>query len=144
MYRALLPLSLLAALAGGLVLVPTTRAAEVGYIEESALDWLAAETLTWERRRHLLQRLPRPDLPNLATLVHDDLAAPHAGGFGSIPAHFLLTLPQLEELRKRRPDLANDGNFVRAWAARLQPGADTDWRRDRAAARAFLDRLWAF
>src|SRR4051812_14920405 len=38
MYRALFPLSLLAALAGGLVLVPTTRAAEVGYVEDFALS----------------------------------------------------------------------------------------------------------
>src|SRR3954447_19107140 len=37
MYRALFPLSLLATLAGGLLLVPTTRAAEVGYVEDFAL-----------------------------------------------------------------------------------------------------------
>src|SRR4051812_18892151 len=38
MSRALFPASLLAALAGGLLLVPTTRAAEVGYVEDFALS----------------------------------------------------------------------------------------------------------
>src|SRR5687768_734692 len=41
--------------------------------EDAALDRLAAADLTWERRRHLLQRLQRPDVPNLPRLVLDDL-----------------------------------------------------------------------
>ena len=41
--------------------------------EDSALDWLAGENLDWERRRNLLQRLTRPDVPNLARLVSEDL-----------------------------------------------------------------------
>ncbi|MDB5306990.1 MAG: hypothetical protein JWO38_1192 [Gemmataceae bacterium] len=111
--------------------------------EDSALDWLAAGELTWERRRHLLQRLQRPDVPTLPKLIHDDLTAEHAQPFGSFPVHFMLTVPQLEELLKLRPGLINDGNFVRAWVSKLHPGADADWRRDKAVARAYLDRLQA-
>src|SRR5688500_1656477 len=37
MSRALFPAAVLAALAGGLVLFPTARAAEVGYVEDFAL-----------------------------------------------------------------------------------------------------------
>ena len=60
-----------------------------------------------------------------------------------------MTLPQLDELLKLRPDLLNHAAFVRAWVAKLQPGADADWRRDRRrrprlprpAARRSSDRL---
>src|SRR5262249_16741137 len=40
---------------------------------DPALDWLAQEKLDADRRRSLLERLQRPDLPNLADLVHADL-----------------------------------------------------------------------
>src|SRR5438128_1298456 len=53
--------------------------------EDSALDWLAGENLDWERRRNLLQRLTRPDVPNLARLVSEDLRSPRPAPFGSYP-----------------------------------------------------------
>src|SRR5581483_8807178 len=59
--------------------------------EDTALDWLANWELTWERRRHLLQRLARPDVKNLPKLVADDLAAPHSPGFGAYPVHAQMT-----------------------------------------------------
>src|SRR5438132_2526105 len=73
--------------------------------EDAALDWLAAENLTWERRRNLLQRLSRPDLANLPGLIAEDLQAPHPQEFGAFPIHRQLTLAQLEELLRLRPDL---------------------------------------
>lgn len=112
--------------------------------EDSALDWLAAGELTWERRRNLLQRITRPDVPNLPKLVADDLATPHTVGFGGYPVHAQMTLPQLEELLKLRPELPTNAAFVRAWAAKLQPGADADWSRDRRVMRDYLSRLEAF
>ncbi len=112
--------------------------------EDTALDWLANWELTWERRRHLLQRLARPDVKNLPKLVADDLAAPHSPGFGAYPVHAQMTLPQLEELLKLRPELPQNAAFVRAWAAKLQPGADADWSRDRKVMRDYLTRLEAF
>jgi hypothetical protein len=112
--------------------------------EDSALDWLAADSLDWERRRNLLQRLQRPDVPNLPRLVAEDLRAPHPQEFGAYPIHRQMTLTQLDEFLKLRPDLLNQQALVRAWVAKLQPGADEDWQHDPALARAYLDRLLAF
>ncbi|HEY2784395.1 MAG TPA: hypothetical protein VGJ05_05410, partial [Fimbriiglobus sp.] len=109
--------------------------------EDAALDWLAAENLDRDKRRALLQRLRRPDVANLPTLVADDLAAPNSQGFGAFAIHRLLTLAQLDELVKLRPVLKNETNFVYARIAKLHPGDDADWRRDPAQTRAYLTVL---
>src|SRR5262245_15126749 len=112
--------------------------------EDSALDWLAAGELTPQRRRHLLQRLQRPDIPDLARVIHADLGTKDAQPFGSYPVHGMLTVPQLSELLKLRPNLIGDGNFVRIWISKLQPDADSDWKRDKTVARAFFERMKVF
>jgi hypothetical protein len=112
--------------------------------EDAALDWLAEGQLTAERRRNLLQRLSRPDLPNLPQLIVDDLRTPNAQEFGALPIHRQLTRTQLEELLRLRPELLNQTAFVQIWISKLQPGADADWRHDRALARAYFDRLQEF
>jgi hypothetical protein len=112
--------------------------------EDAALDWLAAETLTWQNRRQLVTRLQRPDVSNVVNLIAEDLKAEHAQAFGSYAVHKQLTVPQLEALLKPHPILLNDAAFVTAYITKLQPGADDDWRRNRASTRAYLDRLWAF
>src|SRR5262245_49489164 len=112
--------------------------------EDSALDWLAAENLTVDQRRQLLQRMARPDAANLAKLVADDLAAVNSPGFGAFAIHRNLTLAQLDELVKLRPNLANQATFVHARIARLHPGADADWRHDPALTRSYLDTLLAY
>jgi hypothetical protein len=109
--------------------------------EDAALDWLAAEKLNPERRRNLLQRLARPDLTNLPQLIAEDLGAPHPQEFGAFAIHRQLTLAQLEELLRLRPDLLNQTAFVQTWISKLHPGADSDWRHDPALARAYLERL---
>ncbi|OWK38438.1 hypothetical protein FRUB_07558 [Fimbriiglobus ruber] len=121
-----------------------TRWQGLDNFEDAALDWLAAADLTWQRRRNLLQRLHRPDLPNLPQLIVDDLTAQNAPGFGSYPVHTMLTLAQLDELVKLRPALLNETAYVWAYVTKLQPGADDDWKRDRAVTRAYLERLQAF
>ena len=112
--------------------------------EDIGLDQLAAADMSWEKQRNLLQRLLRPDVPNLAKLVADDLTAPHPQEFGAYPIHGKLTLAQLDELLKLRPALLTQPKFVQTWAAKLQPGADDDWRRDRTVTRSYLERLQAF
>jgi hypothetical protein len=112
--------------------------------EDAGLEQLAGVDLPWEKRRNLLQRLQRPDVPNLPKLVIDDLSAPHPQDFGSLPIHAKLTLTQLEELLKLLPSLLTQPRFVQTWVAKLQPGADDDLRRDRAVTRAYLERLEAF
>jgi hypothetical protein len=54
----------------------------LGGFEHAALDWLIGEPLDADRRRHLLSRLTRPDYPNLAKLVVDDLDHKDSQGFG--------------------------------------------------------------
>ncbi len=112
--------------------------------EDHAMDWMAAEKLTWENRRQLLSRLTRPDLPNLPKLVADDLDAQYAGAFGTIPIHNQLTLVQLEELLKLKPKLLNEIAFVNTYIMKLHPGADDDWKRDRKLTLAYLERLQKF
>ena len=113
-------------------------------IEDSGLDWLVAKELPADRRRHLLQRLQRPDYPQLVKQIADDLNEQNAPPFGSYAIHRLLLTSQLEDLLKLKPDLLNQGNFVTAYLAKLQPGPDEDWRGEVASREAYLDRLWAF
>ena len=112
--------------------------------EDAALNWLAGQDLGWERRRNLLQRVARPDVPGLVQLIADDLRAEYPQPFGSYPIHRQLTLDQLTELLKLRPELLNLTSFVNIWLSKLHPGADEDWRHDPALMRAYLDRLLAF
>lgn len=112
--------------------------------EDSALEWLAPGQLTPARRRHLLERLTRPDYPGLAHLVVEDLKQPNSGGFGSFPIHTRLLLSQLEECVTLDPRLLNHTELVSAYLLKLQPGADVDAVRDRQQRQAYLERLSAF
>jgi len=93
---------------------------------DPALDWLVAVELKPELRRHLLQRLQRPDYPNLPQLVVDDLNFANSGGFGSLAIHKLLLLTQLDECLKLKPDLLNQSEFVNVY---LSPAAAGRGRR---------------
>lgn len=112
--------------------------------EDSALDWLAADNLDWERRRNLIQRLSRPDVPKLAQLVDQDLRSPRSGPFGSFPIHRQMTLAQLDELLKLQPALLNQTAFAHAWLVKQRPTDDEDWRHDPKLMRAFFDRVIEF
>jgi len=112
--------------------------------EDAALDWLAAEKLDPARTHRLLTRLARPDYPNLVSLILDNLQYKESGGFGSLPIHSLLTLPQLEECLQKRPALLNETRFVQIYLSRLRPNDDVDWGADASERGAYHDRLWAF
>jgi len=112
--------------------------------EPAGVDAIAAGSLDADRRRSFLQRITRPDVPDLAKLVVEDLAHRHSGGFGSFAIHRALTLAQLEECLKLRPTLKDDTNFIAAYAARLQPAVDVDWRNDATERLAYLERLGAY
>jgi hypothetical protein len=133
--------------------------------EDAALDWLVGIELNPDRRRHLLERLQRPDYLQLPKLVVDDLNHQKSGGFGCFGIHGHLLLAQLDECLKLKPDLLNQPfrhgasdpddpfsapdrlnrqNFVNAYLAKLRPVADVDWRHDPKEHRAYLDRLWKF
>jgi hypothetical protein len=111
---------------------------------DAALDWLTATDLNPIQRRHLLQRLTRPDYPGLAELVVKDLNYKGSGGFGSFEIHRQLLPAQLDACVKSKPELLNHPEFVNTYLAKLQPGHDADWRNDHDELAAYLDRLWSF
>ena len=110
--------------------------------EDSALDWLVGSNLNAERRRHLLQRLRRPDYDGLPELVVADLKEKSAAGFGALPIHQFLLPEQLDAVLKLQPSLRDNTAFVVARLAKLHPPAHVDWKHDRAAESAYLDALW--
>ncbi len=112
--------------------------------ENTALDWLVAAQLDPDRRRHLLQRMTRPDYSNLAKLVVDDLKYRNSRGFGSFNIHRQLLKSQLDECLELHPALLNQNNFVNTYLTKLHPDNDVDWQHDDKAQSAHLDRLWNF
>jgi hypothetical protein len=111
---------------------------------DPAMDWMAAEKLEPDRRRALLERLARPDVPNLVDLVLADLKHKNSDGFGSIEIHNRMLQDQLQDLARREPKLLKEEQFVDACLVRLQPGPDADADNDPQEKEAYLERLWAF
>ncbi len=100
--------------------------------------------LSVPQRRVLLSRIHRPDVPNLLDVILADLGTQESGGFGEFPIHTQLLLEQLQQLRKAKPELAQNQQFVHAWLTRLRPNADIDTERDAKSREAWLDAAWAF
>jgi hypothetical protein len=111
---------------------------------DAALEWLIATDLDPLRRRHLLERLVRPDHSRLPQLVIDDLNYKDSRGFGSLPIHAQLLTDQLDTCLKLKPDLLHEMEFVGTYISKLHPNDDVDWRSDPEATQAYLDRLWSF
>lgn len=111
---------------------------------DAALATLASTELDADRLMSLLSRLRQPDVANLPALVVRNLGDRRSQGFGSLPIHRNLLLPQLEECARLRPDLLGVGAFLDAYLRRLRPSADVQWQRDAAARLAYLERLQAF
>ena len=133
-------------------LIDSARLAEIAFgryknlqgFEDPALDWLVDEDLNPDDRRHLIQRLARPDYSNLPKLVIDDLNYKYSKGFGGSNIHRQLLKSQLDELLKLKPDLRNQTHFVNTYLTKLHPADDVDWEHDATARAAYLDRLWKF
>jgi len=114
--------------------------------EDAAIDWLRHRPAG--RGRVAPAGVPpaahAPDFANLPKLIDADFRTRDAVPFGNYPIHTLLTTAQLDDLAKLNPGVRNSPAFVRAYAAKLQPGADDDWKRDAKLTAAYLDRLKAF
>ena len=120
------------------------RSGSLQGFETAALERLVGTKLDVARRRQLISRLTRPDVAGLSRLIVDDLNSAGSRGFGSLPLHRRLLLPQLEKCLEFRPQLFNEGNFVSIYLSKLRPGDDSDWRNDPAVETAYLDRLWNY
>lgn len=120
------------------------RGRDLGYVSDWALADLVAARLDATRRRHLLQRLTRTNIPGLVAQIAADLGERSSRGFGTLPIHAHLTVAQLEELAARVPELRNQTAWVTANVVRMRPPAHVDWQRDLAARGEYLAQLWRF
>ncbi len=112
--------------------------------EDSALDWLTSSDLTPDRRRELLSRLTRPDVPGVVKLIAADLDHAKSGGFGSLGIHRFLLRTQLDELLRLKPGLLNQQAFVRTMLSKLGPTSEENGRTSPELLQAHLDRLAQF
>ncbi len=97
--------------------------------------------LTPDQRRAVLQKLQRPDVPNLIEAVKADFQAEPGIGFGDLPIHRQLLLTQLDELRGQN---IGSTSFIYTYLRKLAPSADVSLEYDEAEREAWLDRVWAF
>jgi hypothetical protein len=97
--------------------------------------------LTPDQRRSVLQKLQRPDVPNLIAALKADFQAEPSIGFGDLPIHRQLLLTQLDELRGQN---IGSTSFIYTYLRKLAPSADVSLEYDEAEREAWLDRVWAF
>lgn len=112
--------------------------------EHSALDRLAQSGKLNKRQvLRLLRRIKRPDVPNLMTLVLQQMSMRHGRKFGSVSLHSKLLLEQLMLLQKEYPSLLNNRRFIRTVLRKMIPSSQA-WKYNARAKRAYLNRLWGF
>ncbi len=104
---------------------------------------LDGATLSIPQLRELLNRYPLISEPRLVAWIARELGDRESRGFGSLAIHNQLTLAQLEELQKLRPELASNQQFVQAKIARISPSADVDMFGQPAEWLEYLKRLEA-
>lgn len=97
--------------------------------------------LTPDQRRAVLQKLQRPDVPNLVAALRADFAVEPSIGFGDLPIHRQLLISQLDELKAEH---GQSTNFIYTYLRKLAPGADVSLEYDEAEREAWLDRVWTF
>ena len=122
------------------------RASDLSQIADWAIPYLVARAGDFDlaRRRDLLRRLPRANIPGVVDLFASERAEVTSRGLGSLPNLDLLTLDQLDELAAIRPALKEEGDWVQAVLARRVPPAHVDLEIDLVARGGYLDDLRAF
>ncbi len=118
----------------------------LGSLSQEALEELVKRRvpLDEQRRRALLSRIQRPDVPNLVELIAADLKSRESRGFGEFAIHRALLPSQLDALVGAVPSLASSEPFVYTRLRKLAPSADADIEFDAAEREAWLDRVWAY
>ncbi len=118
----------------------------LGSFSEEALEALVRSKVPLDehRRRALLGRLKRPDVPGLVELIVADLKSKESRGFGEFAIHRALLPEQLDALAKQSPGLPVQQAFVFARLRKLAPSADVDVEFDAVEREAWLERVWAY
>jgi hypothetical protein len=119
------------------------RSRDVSHIEPEANFLLENVKLTADQRLDLLKRLDRPDFKGLTALILADLKERKGASFGSLQIHSRLTLAQLDELAKQRPDLWHSERFVESYLSRLLPSDEVDMMKELDERDAYYGRLWS-
>ena len=83
--------------------------------------------------RWFLENLDRADLPGVVQLIDRALAVDRTLSFTAHPLLSQLTAVQHESLLELHPDLRAKESFGIAYLAKLRPGSETDFARDRKA-----------
>lgn len=97
--------------------------------------------LTPDQRRAVLQKLQRPDVPNLVAALKADFKAEPSIGFGDLPIHRQLLISQLDELKAEH---GPSTSFIYTYLRKLAPSADVSLEYDEAEREAWLERVHAF
>lgn len=100
--------------------------------------------LTPDQRRSVLQKLQRPDVPNLVAAIQSDLQADQGRAFGYLPIHRALLTDQLDALQRADASLQQNTAFVHTKLRKMAPSADVSLEYDDEEREAWLDRVWAF
>ncbi|RYD32312.1 MAG: hypothetical protein EOP87_13095, partial [Verrucomicrobiaceae bacterium] len=90
--------------------------------------------------RWFLENIQHAEHPAVTLLVERSLAFPAPVKFGSMEVHGKLVFQQLDALLKLRPELLSDEAFNTAYLAKMRPGAEVDFDRDRQAHAEHLRR----
>ena len=112
--------------------------------ENRGLRKIDPSSLSSLQKRNFLERLRFPDIPNLPTLIVQDLRDKQSRGFGSLPVHQTLTKQQLDELVSLEPTILNSDSFVRNYLSRLTPSNDLNWEEETDEKSAWLNRQLVF
>lgn len=96
------------------------------------------------RRRKLLERLSHTPSPRLVAMISADLGARELARFGTVASHRGLTLAQLGELSRLRPELALHQEWVTMVVRRMHPPAYVSIERHGPERLRYLTELWSF
>ena len=97
-----------------------------------------------QRRRALLAKIHRPDVPHLVEVIVADLKSKESRGFGEFAIHRALLPDQLDALVQAMPSLAANEAFVFTRLRKLATSADADIEFDTAEREAWLERVWNY
>ena len=128
----------------GAYLARAYRSGDLSGVEDRGLEKLGHDNLNATRLRHLLSRLPRPDIAGLPRLIQKDLNNKYSRGFGSHNIHRQLTKAQMDELLQLEPKLINSTHYINAYLTKLAPSADVDTRFDLVERGKHLNRIHQF
>jgi hypothetical protein len=94
---------------------------ELKHFTTQGLFKISNKQLTSSQIETLLNSYDYPDLPNLVNLIIKDFQINEKRNFGDLHSHNILTLNQLNELKKAKPEILSHKNFVTQYLNKSLP-----------------------